>query len=93
MIENPIVETIVNICLLTLVTLIPLASYRVWRGRTAADRLIGVDIITTLLVGIAVVLAIVENTDTTIDMGIVLAALAFAATISIARYISEGRVF
>lgn len=87
-------EVAVNIALLIMVVLLPIAFYRVARLRqTAADRLVGVDTITNLLVGIVMILAVVEQTDTTIDIGIVVAALSFAGTVSIARYISEGRVF
>jgi len=85
---------VVNLALLIMVMLLPFAFYRVAKPhQEAADRLVGVDMITNLLVGIVVLLAIVEGTDTTIDIGIVLAALSFAGTLSIARYISEGRVF
>lgn len=85
---------IVNIALLVMVVLLPLAFYRVaHRGQDAAARLVGVDLITNLLVGIVILLAVIEQTDTTIDIGIVLAALSFVGTVSIARYISEGRVF
>ncbi|MGB7341919.1 MAG: monovalent cation/H+ antiporter complex subunit F [Phototrophicaceae bacterium] len=88
------VETAVNVALLILVVLLPIAFYRVAKPhQDAAERLVGVDIITNLLVGIVILLAVVENTDTTIDIGIVLAAVSFAGTVSIARYISEGRVF
>ncbi len=88
------VETAVNVALLILVVLLPIAFYRVAKPhQNAAERLVGVDIITNLLVGIVILLAVVENTDTTIDIGIVLAAVSFAGTVSIARYISEGRVF
>jgi multisubunit Na+/H+ antiporter MnhF subunit len=52
-----------------------------------------VDLITTLLIGIIVMLALVEDTQNFVDMAIALAAFAFIGTISIARYISEGRVF
>jgi len=83
-----------NIALGIMLLLLPLAFYRVARPRQeAADRLVGVDMITNLLVGIVVLLAVVERTNTTIDIGIVIAALSFAGTVSIARYISEGRVF
>lgn len=89
-----IVTIAVNIALLIMVILLPIAFYRVAKPhQTAAERLVGVDTITNLLVGIVILLAIVENTDTTIDIGIVVAALSFAGTVSIARYISEGRVF
>lgn len=85
---------IINIALLAMIALLPLAFYRVAKiGQEAADRLVGVDMITNLLVAIAVMLAITEGTDASIDIGIALAALSFAGTASIARYISEGRVF
>lgn len=84
----------VNIALLIMVILLPISFYRVAKPRqNAAERLVGVDLITNLLVGIVILLAVVEQTDTTIDIGIVVAALSFAGTVSIARYISEGRVF
>lgn len=93
MIENEVIKTIVDVSLLVMIALLPLAFWRVYRGTEAADRLIGVDIITTLLVGIIILLAVVEGSQETIDLGIALAALSFAGTLSIARYISEGRVF
>jgi multisubunit Na+/H+ antiporter MnhF subunit len=49
--------------------------------------------ITNLLVGIVVLLALVEKTSTPVDIAIVIAALSFAGTASIARFIAEGRVF
>jgi len=90
---NEIVELIVNVALVTMIVCLPIAGYRVRQGPTSADRLLGVDMLTTLIVGITVLLALVEQTNTTIDIGIALAALSFAATISIARYIAEGRAF
>jgi len=88
------VTVFVNIALLIMVALLPLAFYRVARrGQSAGERLVGVDLITNIIVGIVVLLAVVEGTDTTIDIGIVLASLSFAGTVSIARFISEGRVF
>ncbi|MEM9950553.1 MAG: monovalent cation/H+ antiporter complex subunit F [Chloroflexota bacterium] len=88
------IDVAVNIAILIMVILLPIAFYRVAKSRQkAAERLVGVDLITNLIVGIVMLLAIIEQTDTTIDIGIVLAALSFAGTVSIARYISEGRVF
>lgn len=88
------VAWVVNVALLVMVGLLPLAFYRVAKpGQGTAERLVGVDMITNLLVGIVVLLAVVEATDTTIDIGIVVAALSLAGTVSVARYVSEGRVF
>ena len=88
------VSVAVNAALFVMILLLPITFYRVIKPRQhAAERLVGVDLITNLLVGIVIVLAVVEQTDTTVDMGIVLASLSFAGTVSIARFISEGRVF
>lgn len=93
MIESAIAQTAIRLVLLALVILLIPASYRVVVGETLPDRLQAVDLITTLLIGIIVMLALVEGTEVFVDMAIALAAFAFIGTISIARYISEGRVF
>lgn len=93
MIESSIAQAIIQFVLLIMVILLIPASYRVVVGTTLPDRLQAVDLITTLLTGIIVLLALVEGTAIFIDMAIALAAFSFVGTVSIARYISEGRVF
>lgn len=93
MIDSPLVQTIIQIVLFGMVSLLIPASYGVIVGKTLPDRLLSVDLITTLLVGIIVLLTLVQGSQAFIDLGIALAAFAFIGTISIARYISEGRVF
>lgn len=92
MIESAFAQTAIRLILLGLVSLLLPASYRVIAGETLPDRLQAVDLITTLLIGIIIMLALVEGTQGFVDMAIALAAFAFVGTISIARYISEGRV-
>ena len=93
MIESAFAQTAIQLILLALVMLLIPASYRVIVGETLPDRLASVDLITTLMIGIIVLLALVEGAQVYVDMAIALAAFAFIGTISIARYISEGRVF
>lgn len=93
MIESELAQAAIKLVLLALVSLLIPASYRVIVGPTLPDRLQAVDLITTLLIGIIVMLALVEGTQAFVDMAIALAAFAFVGTISIARYISEGRAF
>lgn len=83
----------VNIVLIVLVGLLAPCAYRVWRGPTPADRLQATDTITTLLIGIIVVLALIQRSSFVVDVGIALAAFGFIGTLAIARYICEGRVF
>jgi multicomponent Na+:H+ antiporter subunit F len=88
------INLVMNFALLVMILLLPLAFYRVAKPQQkAADRLVGVDMISNLLLGIIVLLAIVSQSESAIDIGIAVAALSFVGTVGIARYISEGRVF
>jgi multicomponent K+:H+ antiporter subunit F len=91
--DNSIISTLINLAIIVMVVLLPFTGWRIYKGAGSADRLLGVDMMTSLLIGIIILLAPLEQTESVIDMGIALAALGFAGTLSIARYISEGRVF
>ena len=93
MIESQLAQTAIGLILLAMVLLLIPASYRIIVGPSLPDRLAAVDLITTLLVGIIVLLAALEETTVVVDMAIALAAFAFIGTLTIARYISEGRYF
>jgi multisubunit Na+/H+ antiporter MnhF subunit len=88
-----IMQVGIQTALLVLIVLIIPCAYRVWIGPSAADRLQAIDAITTLLIGIIIVLAVLRGTVMFIDVGIALAAFGFIGTIALARYISEGKVF
>lgn len=77
---------------LIVIALIP-ATYRIWTGPSAMERLQALDLTTTLFVGLIVVLGIVLENSLIIDIGIALAAFSFVSTLAIARFISEGRFF
>lgn len=79
--------------LLLLVGLLLPCGYRVALGPSAADRLQAIDTITTLLIGIIVLLAIIRQEAMFVDVALALAALAFIGTLALARYIREGKVF
>lgn len=81
----------IQAALVVLVVLMVPCAYRTWIGPSAADRLQAIDAITTLLIGIIIVLALLRNTAMFIDVALAIAAFAFIGTIALARYISEGR--
>jgi multicomponent Na+:H+ antiporter subunit F len=87
------VDTAVTLALIVMVVLLGACAYRVFRGPEPADRLQAIDAMTTVLIGVIVLLALVKQSALFIDLGIALAAFGFVATQAIARYISEGRVF
>ncbi len=69
------------------------AVWRIWRGETVADRLVGVDLITTLLISILILLSIIQRDSIYIDLALALAALGFISTIALAKYLADEQMF
>ena len=88
-----IVDNIATITLVIMVIALVVATYRVWSGPSAMERLQALDLTTTVLVGVVVVLGIVLQNSLITDIGIALAAFSFVSTLAFARFISEGRFF
>jgi multicomponent Na+:H+ antiporter subunit F len=68
-----------------------LAFVRLVRGPTLPDRVVALDLIATLMIGIIAVYAIAIKEPVFLDLTLVLALLSFLGTIAFARYI-ERRV-
>jgi multisubunit Na+/H+ antiporter MnhF subunit len=92
-IESQFIETFLDVTLVLLVGSLLPCTWRVIVGPSPADRLQAIDTITNVLTGIIVVLALVQDTAFLLDVGIALAAFGFVATVAIARYLYEGRMF
>ncbi len=86
-------QIVIQIALIIMVALLLPCAYRLFAGPSAADRLLAVDTITTLLIGIIVLLALVQKSEFVVDVALALAAFSFIATLAVARYLSEGRMF
>ena len=69
------------------------AIWRVWTGQNEVDRLIGVDLIGTLMVGVLVLIALIEQDSIFIDVALGLAALGFIGVVAFARYAANRRMF
>jgi multicomponent Na+:H+ antiporter subunit F len=69
-----------------------LVSYRVIRGPTVPDRVVGLDTIGTNVVAIAALWAMLSTQDFFLDVSLVLAIIGFISTITVARYITEGDI-
>lgn len=70
---------------------IALAFIRLVRGPTLPDRVVALDLITTLAIGIIAVYAIATDKAVLLDLAIVLALISFLGTVAFAHYI-ERRV-
>ena len=67
-------------------------GYRVIRGPTTPDRVVGLDTIGTNVVAIAVLFAIQSGQGFFVDVALVLAIIGFISTIAVARYVTEGDI-
>ena len=79
--------------LLVYAGLISYAVWRVWRGENSVDRLIGVELIGTLMLGILVLIALVEENSIFIDAALGLAALGFISVLTLTKYAADQRLY
>ncbi len=85
MIENvaPLVATM-------LVTALLIAFIRLVKGPTLPDRIVAMDLIGVLVIGLIVVLAATTGVRETLDAAIVIALIGFVATVAYATYVERG---
>ena len=69
-----------------------LAGYRVVRGPTVPDRVVGLDTIGTNVVAIAALFAIQTGRGLFVTVSLVLAIIGFISTIAVARFVTEGDI-
>jgi multicomponent Na+:H+ antiporter subunit F len=82
-----------NIILVCLALLMLPCGWRIWQGPTSGDRLLAIDLITTLLAGVMVTLALQQGQGLYLDVALALGALSFISTIALSRFIAERQVF
>lgn len=66
--------------------------YRVIRGPSIPDRMVGIDIFGILVVGICALLVIKTGKEFIIDIAITWAILSFIGTLTLAKYLSGKRL-
>ena len=67
-----------------------LALYRIWRGPTTADRVIGLDLVAYHVIGLSALVALGEENIDLLAPALLLALLAFLATVAFARHLERG---
>ncbi len=90
---STILQFALYLALVIYVVLVGAALWRVWRGDNIVDRLLGVDLVTILTLGILVILALITRNSIYIDVALGLAALGFISTIALAKYIADEQMF
>ncbi|HUF28844.1 MAG TPA: cation:proton antiporter [Gemmatimonadaceae bacterium] len=67
-----------------------LAAIRLWRGPSLPDRVVALDLIAFLAVGLIALTAVVSRQQAFIDVALTLALIAFLGTIAFARYVEQA---
>ncbi len=70
-----------------------IAAWRTWRGENGIDRLIGLDLASTLTLAVLVLVSIIQQNSIYMDVAIAMAALSYLSTVALAKYISDNKVF
>jgi len=82
-----------SICMALLFVAAGLALYRIVVGPRAADRAVGFDMLSTVIVGMICVLCVAWRSTLYFDAVWILTLVGFLGTAAIAKYLARGRIF
>ncbi len=83
---------ILTILLYIQIGLSTVCLYRIIRGPTIPDRMVGIDIFGILVVGICAIISILTEKSFILDIGIAWIILSFIGTITLAKYLSGKKL-
>ena len=81
-----------NILLYIQIGMCTFCLYRIIRGPSIADRMVGIDIFGILVVGICAILSIQTQRSFILDIGIAWIILSFIGTLTLAKYLSGKKL-
>ena len=81
-----------NILLYIQISMAVFCLYRVIRGPSIADRMVGIDIFGILVAGICAILAIETGKSFIMDIAIAWIILSFIGTLTLAKYLSGKKL-
>lgn len=89
-IDTSVAVTITAQCCMVLLILAGMMVFlRIFKGPGLSDRVVAIDFLTFIVVSFIGTLAIYRNDARYLDLAIILAVIAFLATVSFARYIER----
>ncbi|MCS7060016.1 MAG: monovalent cation/H+ antiporter complex subunit F [Anaerolineae bacterium] len=90
--EN-ILNNAIALALIGHVLLILIPLWRVVRGQSPVDRLLGVELASVLILCVLVLIAMFTGQDIYMDVALIVAALSFIGTLALAKYLADQRMF
>ena len=80
-------EMLMPALILGLVLCCALCLYRIANGPTAADRMVAIDILGTLVVGFVAIITVLTGKEYLLDVALVWALVSFVGTLALAKYL------
>jgi multicomponent Na+:H+ antiporter subunit F len=84
--------TYLDILLYIQISLSSICLYRIIKGPTIPDRMVGIDIFGILVVGICAIISIQTERAFILDIGIAWIILSFIGTLTLAKYLSGKKL-
>lgn len=84
-------EFLVPLLILGLLICCAMCLYRIANGPTAADRMVAIDILGTVVVGFVAIITAVSGKAYLLDIALVWALVSFAGTLALAKYLMGKR--
>jgi multicomponent Na+:H+ antiporter subunit F len=81
-----------NILLYAQIGLSVICLYRIIRGPTIPDRMVGVDIFGILVVGVCAIISVQTEKSFILDIGIAWIILSFIGTLTLAKYLTGKKL-
>jgi multicomponent Na+:H+ antiporter subunit F len=85
-----LLDVVSQITLVTLAVALLVTMYRLVRGPSLPDRIVAMDLLGVLVVGLIVVLAAWTDVRPTLDAAVVIALICFLVTVAYATYVEGG---
>jgi multisubunit Na+/H+ antiporter MnhF subunit len=75
------------------VLLVGVALWRVWFGENVIDRLIAVELLSTLTLAVFVLIALIAGSGVYLDIAVAVAVLGYVGTVALAKYVADEQVY
>ena len=87
------VETVIIVCTIILMVMTFIGLFRAYVGPTAADRMVAINMITTKVTTIIVMIALVTMQELYVSVALVYALIGFVTTVGVAKYLMKGKLY
>lgn len=77
----------------TLILLIFVCLYRAFAGPSAADRVVAMDVISTKVAVLIVLLSILTEQESFMDIALIYGMLGFITTIAVSKFLEKGKLY